>query len=145
MHHYYQLSFFKINLYLLLSQLKEKNIRLIGVGLEQLGVEEFVEGKFFAGELYLDLEKKAYAKLGFQRMSMKEIFSAIFSRKSKLASNRAKELGLGGNMKGDGYQNGGCLVVEAGGGKALYTYRQEHAADHPDNADILKALGLDQN
>jgi prostamide/prostaglandin F2alpha synthase len=77
-------------------------------------------------------------------MSMKEIFSAIFSRKSRLASSKAKEFGLGGNMKGDGYQNGGCLVVPAGGGSALFTYRQEHAADHPDNADILKALGLEQ-
>ena len=64
--------------------------RLIGVGLEQLGVEEFVEGKFFSGELFLDLEKKTYAKLGFQRMSIKEVFSAIFSRKSRQASSKAK-------------------------------------------------------
>lgn len=108
-------------------------------------MEEFIEGKFFSGELFLDLEKKAYAKLGFQRMSMKEIFSAIFSRKSRLASNKAKEYELGGNMKGDGYQNGGCLVVQAVNGKALYTYRQEHAADHPENTDILDSLGLEQN
>ncbi len=53
-------------------------------------MEEFIEGKFFSGELFLDVEKKAYAKLGFQKMSMKEIFSAIFSRKSRLASNKAK-------------------------------------------------------
>ncbi len=34
-----------------------------------------------------------------------------------------QEYELGGNMKGDGYQNGGCLVVQAVNGKALYTYR----------------------
>ena len=28
---------------------KENNVRLIGVGVESLGVEEFIEGKFFDG------------------------------------------------------------------------------------------------
>jgi len=125
------------------SQLKENNTRLIAIGLEQLGVEEFVEGNFFSGEIFLDLEKKAYAKLGFQRMSLKTIMAALITGKWKTATAKAKELGLGGNMKGDGYQNGGCMIIKAGGAESLYTYKQENAADHPDNADILKALGLE--
>ena len=28
---------------------KENNVRLVGVGLESIGVEEFIEGKFFDG------------------------------------------------------------------------------------------------
>lgn len=40
-------------------------------------------------------------------------------------------------MKGDGYQNGGLLVVEKGG-KLLYSYMQENPADHANNDDILK-------
>ena len=28
---------------------KENNVRLVGVGLEPLGLEEFIEGKFFDG------------------------------------------------------------------------------------------------
>ena len=40
-------------------------------------------------------------------------------------------------MKGDGYQNGGLIIVEKGG-KLLYSYRQENPADHPSNEDILK-------
>jgi len=103
-----------------------------------------VEGKFFSGELYLDLEKKAYQSLGFKRFGIKEIFSAIFSKKSRDANAKAKGLGLGGNMKGDGYQNGGCLVVSAGGDSTLFSYKQEHVAEHPDNADILKALNIQQ-
>lgn len=43
---------------------KENNVRLIGVGVEPLGVEEFIEGKFFDGGervkifniLFLDLD-----------------------------------------------------------------------------------------
>ena len=61
---------------------------------------------------------------------------------------------------GDGYQNGGCLVVGAGGNPTMYTYiqvgalqhnnnsvilicvSQEEAADHPENSNILEALGI---
>jgi hypothetical protein len=35
-----------------------------------------------------------------------------------------QELKLGGDLKGDGYQNGGCLVVGAGGSPTMLTYRQ---------------------
>jgi prostamide/prostaglandin F2alpha synthase len=36
--------------------LKENNVRLIGIGLEPLGVDEFIEGKFFdGGEFNIDL------------------------------------------------------------------------------------------
>ena len=34
---------------LIADQLKSANIRLIGIGLEHLGVEEFIEGNFFKG------------------------------------------------------------------------------------------------
>ena len=64
--------------------------RLIAIGLEQLGVEEFVEGNFFSGEIFLDLEKKAYAKLGFQRMSLKTIMAALITGKWKTATAKAK-------------------------------------------------------
>ena len=30
-------------------QLKEHGVRLVGVGLEELGVEEFVDGQYFSG------------------------------------------------------------------------------------------------
>ena len=40
---------------------------LIGVGLEEFGVEEFVAGKFFDGELFLDTQKKSYEAMGFKR------------------------------------------------------------------------------
>lgn len=44
-------------------------------------------------------------------------------------------------MKGDGFQNGGALVIDKNG-KVLLEYRQEDAADHVDEKDVLKALGL---
>lgn len=46
-------------------------------------------------------------------------------------------------MKGDGFQNGGALVVEVGGTKTLLTYVQQDAPDHVSNAEVLKALGIE--
>lgn len=47
-------------------------------------------------------------------------------------------------MTGDGFQNGGTLVVDKGG-KVLLCFKQENAPDHVDNTDVLKALGLESD
>ena len=128
---------------LTLTVFTRSHCRLIGIGLEALGLEEFLEGQYFSGELYLDSEKKSYNKLGFKRDSLVKILPAAFSRKWREASSKAKSLNLGGNMtQGDGYQKGGCLVVGAGGSPTMLTYLQEDAADHASNEDILEALGI---
>ena len=63
---------------------------MIGIGLEPLGLEEFLEGKFFDGELFLDQDKKAFAKLGFKRLSFLQLFPAVFSKISRAAQAQAK-------------------------------------------------------
>lgn len=109
--------------------------------MEQLGVEEFIDGKFFLGDLFIDEQKKSYNELGFKRFGFLGLFPAILSSLSRAAQARAKNLGLGGNMAGDGYQNGGALVVKQGG-ETLFHFVQAEAAEHASNADILKALNL---
>lgn len=47
------------------------------------------------------------------------------------------------DTKGDGFQNGGTLVVEKGG-KLLHEYRQEDASEHISVEQILKALNIKQ-
>jgi len=123
-------------------QLKEHNVRLVGVGLEPLGLEEFLEGNFFAGELFVDEKRESFQKLGFKKLSFLPMLPALFSRKWKEAKARADSANLGGNKAGDWYQNGGCVVVGQGGTPTMYSFRQEDAADHPDNSEILKALGI---
>ena len=44
-------------------------------------------------------------------------------------------------MKGDGFQNGGALIVDKNG-KQLYEYIQEDAADHISAEEIFKALNI---
>jgi len=45
-------------------------------------------------------------------------------------------------MAGDGYQNGGALVVGKNG-ETLFHFVQEGAPDHASNLDLLKALNIE--
>lgn len=123
-------------------QLKANNIRLIGVGLEELGVEEFVKGDFFAGELFIDTNKKSFSDLGYRRLNILNVIPSILSKKARDAMSRAKGMGIGGDMRGDGFQNGGTMVVSAGGSPVLLDFRQDSPADHVDNSKVLKVLAI---
>ena len=48
----------------------------------------------------------------------------LCSSKWKTANEEAKAKGLGGNLKGDGGQTGGVLVVGQGGAPTMFTYKQ---------------------
>lgn len=101
-----------------------------------------MEGKFFDGELYIDLKKEAYQSLGYKRLGFFAAVGSIFGRKAKELMAEAKTINAGGNLKGDGYQNGGTLVI-APGNKVLLEFKQEAASDHVEPADVLKALGIE--
>ena len=75
---------------LIQPQLKEHNVRLIGIGLEPLGLQEFLDGNFFAGELYVDKDKKAFSRLNFKRLSFLQLFPAVFAKKAREAVAKAK-------------------------------------------------------
>ncbi|XP_059470150.1 prostamide/prostaglandin F synthase-like [Neocloeon triangulifer] len=121
--------------------LKENNVRLVGVGPEDIGVEDFVAGKFFDGELYIDTEKKSYNGLGFKRFNWFSVMASLITKTARDAMGRGKANNLGGDMRGDALQNGGALVVGTGG-KLLYSFRQEGPADQVPNSTILGALGI---
>uniref|UniRef100_A0A914A044 Prostamide/prostaglandin F synthase n=1 Tax=Patiria miniata TaxID=46514 RepID=A0A914A044_PATMI len=125
-------------------QLDAHNIRLIGIGLEEFGLQEFVEGKFWDGELYVDLKKQTYAAIGYKRFSYWNILAAVFSKKAREALNKSKAQGITGNMKGDGLGTGGVLIVSEGGKQVLLDFKQSSPGDHVQLVDVLKALGIDE-
>ena len=51
-------------------------------------------------------------------------------------------MGIKGNLKGDGMQNGGMLIVTAGGEKVLLDHKQASPGDHVANEKILEVLGI---
>lgn len=122
--------------------LDQQNTRLIGVGLEKLGVEDFIAGNFFNGDLFIDEGKKSYQALGFKSSGFLSLIPAILGRIARAAQNQAKALGISGNMEGDGFQKGGVLIVDKAGSKQLYFWEQSELAEHASNSEILKALGI---
>jgi len=123
-------------------QLDTNNVRHVGIGLEELGVQEFVDGKFFDGELYIDLKKACYQGLGFKRLGFFGGIGSLFKKTTKDAASEAKKSGISGDMKGDGFQNGGTIIVQTDG-KVLLNYVQENPADHVALEDVLKALNIE--
>lgn len=122
-------------------QLDANNVRLVGVGVEELGVEEFVQGKYWSGELYIDQKKSSYKALGFRRLGYLAIAGAVMSKALRAGLAKAKEAGIEGNIKGDGFQNGGLIIVSKEG-KVLFEYKQQEPSDHIDPQDVLKALNI---
>lgn len=68
---------------LLTPLLASHNVKNIGVGLEEFGLEEFVEGKFFNGDLYVDIEKKTYQDLGYKRYGTFGVMMSLFSKTAR--------------------------------------------------------------
>ena len=47
--------------------LEEENIKLVGIGHELLGIEEFIRKNYFSGRIYIDSTKECYKYLGYKR------------------------------------------------------------------------------
>uniref|UniRef100_A0A9L0TSR6 Prostamide/prostaglandin F synthase n=1 Tax=Equus caballus TaxID=9796 RepID=A0A9L0TSR6_HORSE len=60
--------------------LDQHGVRLVGVGPEALGLQEFLDGGYFAGELYLDESKQFYKELGFKRYTSLSILPAALGK-----------------------------------------------------------------
>ncbi|KAJ6638312.1 Prostamide/prostaglandin F synthase [Pseudolycoriella hygida] len=123
--------------------LQKNNVRLFAVGLEEFGYEEFVEGKYFNGDLYIDIDEASYKEIGYKKYSTISVLMSLLHKTARDAISKVSRAdGLSGNLKGNGLQTGGTLIVSDGGTKILMDYRQTNPADHVANSEILKALGI---
>uniref|UniRef100_A0A0B6ZF54 Uncharacterized protein n=1 Tax=Arion vulgaris TaxID=1028688 RepID=A0A0B6ZF54_9EUPU len=66
---------------------------------------------------------------------------ALLGKKTRGVISESRKNKVDGNFAGDGWQNGGALVVNKDG-KALLSFKQETPGDHVDPNDVLKALGI---
>ncbi|XP_026324576.1 prostamide/prostaglandin F synthase-like isoform X3 [Hyposmocoma kahamanoa] len=122
--------------------LHKNNVKLIGVGVEEAGSKEFVEGKFFDGDLYYVEDMNTYQNLGFKRFNVISIITSLFWKQSREAIFKGRSMGLGGDLKGDWVQTGGALLIGKDG-KLLHHFVQTGPGDHLSNLDILKNFGLE--
>ncbi|XP_063835454.1 prostamide/prostaglandin F synthase-like [Ostrinia nubilalis] len=122
--------------------LSKHNIKLVGIGVEEAGSKEFVDGKFFDGDLYYVENIATYQQLGFKRFNLVTILTSLLWKQSREAIAKGRSMGLGGDLKGDWVQTGGALMMEKGG-KVLHHFAQQGPGEHMSNLDILKTFGLE--
>ncbi|XP_027621235.1 prostamide/prostaglandin F synthase isoform X3 [Tupaia chinensis] len=120
----------------------EHGVRLVGVGPEVLGLQEFLDGGYFSGELYLDESKQFYKELGFKRYNSLSILPAAIGKPVRDVAAKAKAVGIQGNLSGDLLQSGGLLVVSKGGDRVLLHFIQKSPGDYVPQESILQALGI---
>ncbi|TSU50000.1 Prostamide/prostaglandin F synthase [Bagarius yarrelli] len=117
------------------KDLKENGVALIGIGPEDTGLREFIDGGFFKGEIYIDEKKQCYRDLAFKRYNVINVLPAALGKK-------ASSEGIQGNFSGDLLQSGGMLIVAKGGEKVLLHFIQETPGDLLPLEDITKAVGI---
>ncbi|XP_075394209.1 prostamide/prostaglandin F synthase [Tenrec ecaudatus] len=122
--------------------LDQHGVRLVGVGPETLGLQEFLDGGYFSGELYLDESKQFYKELGFKRYNSLSILPAAVGKPVRDVAAKAKAANIHGNLSGDLLQSGGLLVVSKGGEKVLLHFVQNSPGDYVPQENVLGALGI---
>ncbi|KFO31777.1 Prostamide/prostaglandin F synthase [Fukomys damarensis] len=125
-----------------MTEVSLHGVRLVGVGPEALGLQEFQDGGYFSGELYLDESKQLYKELGFKRYNSLSILPAALGKPVRDVAAKAKATGIQGNLSGDLLQSGGLLVVSKGGDKVLLHFTQKSPGDYVSRKSILQALGI---
>ncbi|XP_013145676.1 PREDICTED: prostamide/prostaglandin F synthase-like isoform X2 [Papilio polytes] len=121
--------------------LKKNNIKLVGIGVENAGSKDFMEGKYFDGELYHVEDISTYNTLGFKRFNVVSIITSLFWKQSREAIAKGRGMGLHSDLIGDSLQNGGCLLIQNGGKSRHFV--QLGPADMLPNVDILEHFNLE--
>ncbi|XP_016123743.1 prostamide/prostaglandin F synthase [Sinocyclocheilus grahami] len=124
------------------KDLKANGVALIGIGPEEMGVKEFMDGGFFKGDIYIDEKKQCYKDLGFKRYNAVNVIPAAMGKKVREIASKASAEGIHGNFNGDLLQSGGMLIVAKGGEKVLLHFVQKSPADNISLEDITKGLGI---
>ncbi|CAG5132596.1 unnamed protein product [Candidula unifasciata] len=88
------------------------------------------------------MKKDCYKNLGFKRLNVFSMVPALFGKKTRETISETKKNKVDGNFAGDGWQNGGALVVNMDG-KALLSFKQETPGEHVDPNDVLRALRIE--
>jgi prostamide/prostaglandin F2alpha synthase len=120
--------------------LDQNNIALVGIGVEELGIDEFMEEQFFSGVLHVDYERRAYKALSCNINTWRNLWGLLDGALDFLKVAEGK--GYKNNLKGDIGQLGGTFLI-AKGGQSLYEHMQTSTSFEPDLKKIVEALGVE--
>lgn len=72
----------------LLPVLNKNNVRLFAVGLEDFGYEEFVQGNYFKGDLYIDIDEASYKEIGYKKYGTIGVLMSLFHKTARDAISK---------------------------------------------------------
>jgi len=120
------------------EQMKD-SLKHASVGLAKLDYEDFVKGEYFKdGKIYIDESKASYEALNFGRKGASSMFG-LLNPNMYLKALKASSKGISGNLKGDGTQLGGTLIVDKKG-NIIYKHVQSSYSDQPAIEEIVKSV-----
>lgn len=67
----------------LIPVLTENNVRLFAVGLEDFGYEEFVQGNYFKGDLYIDIDEASYKEIGYKKYGTIGVLMSLLNKTAR--------------------------------------------------------------
>lgn len=124
--------------------LRKHDIRLVAIGCEELGYQEFVLNKFFHGELYIDTGLQAFSRLGLKKLGVKNGFGLLHQKGYQAMLAMAAGASSTLNFKGNFLQLGGVMIVNPDTDDLWLLHREQFAGDRPTLHLILQTLGFPQ-
>ena len=124
----------------LLPTLALNNVRLVAIGFDGPGAEQWLDGRFFPAEqLYVDDGRRLYAALGVKRPGALSGLMKLISGSTRAWNSEVKAMGITGNFDGDGLQLGATFVLSPKG-ELWMERRQSDYGDHPSAEEIVSVL-----
>ncbi|KAL6068797.1 Peroxiredoxin-like 2 activated in M-CSF stimulated monocytes [Balamuthia mandrillaris] len=119
------------------EELRARDVALVGIGHELLGVEEFLAGGYWKGDhLLLDTRRQLYQAFGASRSSVLGLLRPSFWS----AASRADGKGFKGDLAGDGWQLGGTFVVDCQSGELVFQHHQQGFGEHADLDQLMQSV-----
>lgn len=120
--------------------LDETNVRLVAIGFDTTGLQSFVNGGYFAGELLLDEEMKVYTGLRLNRLGFATTVEALMNPKVwKILKSVVITNPIPGDFEGDGMQLGAVLVIDKGG-EVMFEQKQRYFGEVPSQTELKAAV-----
>ena len=119
-------------------------LKLIGIGLELIGYEDFKKGKFFGEhDVYIDKNKGIYKALKMKRPGCLSCWGfcnkQVFAKKKDIDKNYAdQKLGMSVDFKKDLFQMGGSLLISPKG-LIILEHIDAFYGDHVKEEDLMEA------
>jgi hypothetical protein len=122
-------------------KLDSLNIRVVAMSFEAFGEgsdsdRSFEAGGFWSGPMYV-IDKRVYEKL-FGRKGLTNSFFGLLDM-DKEAVAAAKSAGIKGNLRGDGFQLGGQMLVNTQG-DVVFQHKQTRYGDDASFEEIQSAI-----